>query len=110
MPLDGLVLGGALLSGLLGGAHCASMCGGIATGFSTRQRGGWWIALQPNLGRIGGYALARLVGSAIPDVKVPGALPILGAAAVLLAAALIASLLPAARAARVDVMEALRSE
>ena len=61
-------------------------------------------------GAVGGYALARIVGSAIPDVKVPGALPIFGAAAVLLAAALIASLLPAARAARVDVMEALRSE
>jgi putative ABC transport system permease protein len=61
-------------------------------------------------GAVGGYALARIVGSAIPDVKVPGVLPIVGAAAVLLAAALIASLLPAARAARVDVMEALRSE
>ena len=61
-------------------------------------------------GAVGGYALARIVGSTIPDVKVPGVLPILGAAAVLLAAALIASLLPAARAARVDVMEALRSE
>ncbi|MBP3983486.1 sulfite exporter TauE/SafE family protein [Pseudoxanthomonas helianthi] len=61
MPLDGLVLGGALLSGLLGGAHCAAMCGGIATGFSTRQRGGWWVALQPNLGRMGGYALAGAI-------------------------------------------------
>jgi putative ABC transport system permease protein len=61
-------------------------------------------------GVVGGYALARIVGSAIPDVKVPGVLPIFGAATVLLAAALIASLLPAARAARVDVMEALRSE
>lgn len=58
MPIDGLVLGGALLSGLLGGAHCAAMCGGIATGFSVQQRGGWWLALQPNLGRIGGYTLA----------------------------------------------------
>ena len=61
-------------------------------------------------GAVGGYALARLVGSAIPDVKVPGALPILGAAVVLLLSAVIASLLPAAKAARVDVMEALRSE
>jgi ABC-type antimicrobial peptide transport system permease subunit len=61
-------------------------------------------------GAAGGYALARVVGSMIPDVQVPGALPILGAATILLAAALVASLLPAARAARVDVMEALRSE
>ena len=34
MPLDWLVAGRALLSGLLGGVHCAAMCGGIATGFS----------------------------------------------------------------------------
>ena len=61
-------------------------------------------------GAVGGYALARIVGSLIPDVQVPGALPILGAAVILLGAALVASLLPAARAARVDVMEALRSE
>ncbi|WP_242101649.1 sulfite exporter TauE/SafE family protein [Lysobacter sp. M2-1] len=58
MPIDWLVIGGALLSGLLGGAHCAAMCGGIATGLSLQQRGGWWMALQPNLGRIAGYVLA----------------------------------------------------
>jgi sulfite exporter TauE/SafE len=58
MPIDWLVLGGALLSGLLGGAHCAAMCGGIATSLSLQQRGGWWMALQPNLGRIGGYVVA----------------------------------------------------
>ena len=63
MPIDWLVLGGALLSGLLGGAHCAAMCGGIATGLSVQQRGGWWMALQPNLGRVGGYVLGgALVG------------------------------------------------
>ena len=63
MPIDWLVLGGVLLSGLLGGAHCAAMCGGIATSLSVRQRGGWWMALQPNLGRVGGYVLAgALVG------------------------------------------------
>jgi len=63
MPIDGLVLAGALLSGLLGGAHCAVMCGGIATGLSVRQRGSWWVALQPNLGRVLGYVIAgALVG------------------------------------------------
>jgi uncharacterized protein len=61
MPLDALVLGGALLSGLLGGAHCAAMCGGIATSLSVRQRGGWWMALQPNLGRVLGYVLAGAI-------------------------------------------------
>lgn len=63
MPVDLLVLGAALLTGLLGGAHCVAMCGGIATGFSVHSRGGWWAALQPNLGRVGGYMLAgALVG------------------------------------------------
>jgi hypothetical protein len=61
MPFDALVLGGALLSGLLGGAHCAAMCGGIATSLSVRERGGWWIALQPNLGRVLGYVLAGAI-------------------------------------------------
>jgi sulfite exporter TauE/SafE len=35
------------------------MCGGIATGFSSvRAIGGWWVAAQPNLGRVLGYAAA----------------------------------------------------
>src|SRR5262249_51461337 len=46
-------------------------------------------------GAIGGYALARVVGSFIQDVHIPGALPIVAAAAVLLAPALPAALLPA---------------
>jgi ABC-type antimicrobial peptide transport system permease subunit len=40
----------------------------------------------------------------------PSALPVLMSALVLLAAAVIASAVPAARAARVDVIQALRSE
>jgi ABC-type antimicrobial peptide transport system permease subunit len=40
----------------------------------------------------------------------PGVVPVVASALVLLGAAVIASVLPAARAARVDVMEALRSE
>jgi ABC-type antimicrobial peptide transport system permease subunit len=43
-------------------------------------------------------------------MQMPGALPVVASAVVLLAAALIASLLPASRAARVDVIQALRSE
>jgi predicted permease len=61
-------------------------------------------------GVAGGFALARLVGRYITDVRMPGALPIAGAAALLVAAAIIASLVPAARASRVDVTQALRSE
>ena len=37
-------------------------------------------------------------------------LPVLGAAVVLVGAAVVASLMPAARASRVDVLQALRSE
>ena len=61
-------------------------------------------------GAVGGLALARAVGSYIPDVRIPGALPIVGAAVVLVAAAILASLMPAARASRVDVIKALRAD
>jgi hypothetical protein len=58
----------------------------------------------------GGYLLARLAGSVFLDIKMPGALPVVISAFVLLAAAAIASALPAARAARIDVMQALRAD
>jgi ABC-type antimicrobial peptide transport system permease subunit len=61
-------------------------------------------------GAAGGFVLARLVGSYVQDVRIPGALPIAGAAMILDAAAILASLMPAARASRVDVMQALRSD
>jgi putative ABC transport system permease protein len=57
-----------------------------------------------------GYWLAQLVGTLLGELKMPGALPLAGAALVLLLAAVIASMIPAARAARVDVIKALRTE
>ena len=57
-----------------------------------------------------GFVLARVAGSGFLDLKMPGALPVTAAALVLLTAAVVASMLPAARAARVDVIQALRSE
>jgi putative ABC transport system permease protein len=61
-------------------------------------------------GTIGGFALAKLAGSYFQDVKMPGALPVLLSALVLLVAAVMASWLPAARAARIDVTQALRAD
>jgi len=61
-------------------------------------------------GAVFGFVLARLAGKYFLDVKMPGALPVFVSAFVLMAVAVIASALPAARAARVDVMQALRSE
>jgi putative ABC transport system permease protein len=57
-----------------------------------------------------GFIVARVAGSYFGDLKMPGALPVIVSAIVLLGAAVVASMLPAARAARVDVMQALRSE
>jgi putative ABC transport system permease protein len=61
-------------------------------------------------GVVGGLALARVVGAYIPEARIPGVVPIAGAAVVLVAAAILASLMPAARASRVDVIKALRSD
>jgi len=58
----------------------------------------------------GGYALARAATALFNNVQMPGALTVAAAAAVLIGAAIAASLVPAARAARVDVLQAIRSE
>jgi ABC-type antimicrobial peptide transport system permease subunit len=57
-----------------------------------------------------GFALARVAGRYFLEVKMPGALPVFVSAFVLMIVAVVASVVPAARAARVDVMQALRSE
>jgi ABC-type antimicrobial peptide transport system permease subunit len=51
-----------------------------------------------------------LAGAYFGDLQMPSVLPIVISAFVLLTAAVVASILPAARAARVDVIQALRSE
>jgi predicted permease len=61
-------------------------------------------------GAAGGYALMRLAQGFFANVELPGALPVVGAAVVLIGAAVVASLMPATRASRVDVLQALRSE
>jgi putative ABC transport system permease protein len=62
------------------------------------------------VGAAGGYVLAHVAAGFFATVQLPGALPVMGATAVLIGAAVVASLMPAARASRVDVLQALRSE
>jgi putative ABC transport system permease protein len=61
-------------------------------------------------GAVVGFAFSRLLGGYIQDVRLPGPLPLFGSVGVIIVATVIASALPAARAARVDVMQALRSD
>jgi predicted permease len=74
------------------------------------REGAWIVAVGIAAGAAGGYAFAAVAGRFVENVRLPGALPLLGAAAVLGGAGILASLMPAARASRVDVMQALRSE
>jgi len=62
------------------------------------------------LGLGAGYWLAQLAGQLIGGLVVPSLLPVAASALVLLLAAVIASAIPAARAARIDVIQALRTE
>ncbi len=62
------------------------------------------------VGAAGGYVLAHVAARFFVTVQLPGVLPVTGATAVLIGAAIVASLMPAARASRVDVLQALRSE
>jgi len=57
-----------------------------------------------------GFLVARVAARVFERVDTPDAFPILAAALVLIVAAAVASLLPAERAAAVDVVQALRSE
>ena len=61
-------------------------------------------------GALVGIALAPVASGLFGVPRMPGVLPIAGAAVLLVAAAILASLLPAARASRVDAVQALRAE
>ena len=68
------------------------------------------VAVGIAAGAAAGYAFAAIAASYLESVRLPGAMPVLGAAAVLVCAAALASLMPAARASRVDVLQALRAD
>jgi predicted permease len=61
-------------------------------------------------GVVVGGALARIAGSYVSGIQLPGAVPTTIAAIILVGAAVVASLTPAIRAARVDVVRALRTD
>jgi predicted permease len=61
-------------------------------------------------GLVLGFIFARIIGKFVGEVHQPGTLSFAASALLILAAAMIASAVPAARAARVNAVEALRSE
>jgi putative ABC transport system permease protein len=61
-------------------------------------------------GAVFGFLLARVARSYFADITMPGVLPAAASALALLTVAVVASMLPAARAASVDVIQALRTE
>jgi hypothetical protein len=61
-------------------------------------------------GVVVGFALSRGIARYVTGIHQPGALAFVASAAVILGAAIIASAVPARRAARVNAVEALRSE
>src|SRR5438093_1423899 len=130
MPLNTMVFGG--IAGVALAISIVGVAGVLAFSVSARTRefgvrlaigspprrlltgvlgeGLLMVAIGIAIGAAGGFIFSRMLASYIEKVQLPGVLPIIGSIITLLAAAAIASLLPAARAARVDVVQALRSE
>ena len=73
------VFGAVFLTGLLGGVHCAGMCGGIITVLSGQAgRGRWPLQLGYNAGRILSYTVAGALAGAAGSLGLllDGMLPI----------------------------------
>jgi hypothetical protein len=74
------------------------------------REGALIVAIGIAAGLAGGFAFAGLARRFVESVQLPGALPLVGASTILVIAGTLASLLPAARASHVDVLQALRSD
>ena len=74
------------------------------------SEGAFIVAVGLAAGAAGGFICAGVAASYLPSLQLPGVWPLAASAAVLGGAAVAASLVPAARAFRVDVLQALRSE
>ena len=109
--LDGVAIGVLSLVVLVGANDHEAM---IRLFFATKvwvlKEGVVIVTVGITAGAVFGYVLTRVASTYLGTARMPGALPASVAAAVLIGAAVIASLIPAARASRVDVLQALRSE
>jgi putative ABC transport system permease protein len=86
------------------GAHPRSILGDVLS------EGLLIAGIGVTAGVVVGFALARLTARYVAEVQLPGTLVFIGSAVAILLAAVIASAVPAARAARVNPVEALRTE
>jgi uncharacterized protein len=79
--MSGAALTAVFLVGLLGGAHCLGMCGGIVTALTVqmpRERPRWSLHLAYHAGRITTYALAGALagGLGAAALRLDGVLPV----------------------------------
>ena len=85
-----IIAAAVFMTGLLGGVHCAAMCGGIVVACSSQARGAssrsWTLVLAYNAGRISSYVAAGVLAGAMGQGAValrpgPAAQPLMLAAA-----------------------------
>jgi ABC-type antimicrobial peptide transport system permease subunit len=70
----------------------------------------WMVAIGLALGTLAALAMGRLLEALLFDVRPADPLALAASALLFAVAALVACVLPASRAGRVDLMEALRQE
>ena len=77
--MSAAIFGAVFLTGLLGGVHCAGMCGGIVAALSGQHSPGrWQLHLGYSLGRIASYAFAGALAGAVGSLGLllDGVLPV----------------------------------